>query len=51
MNIDSADAAEYLAKVIALNFPDIGRLTGKAIRITVNCLKSKHSCGYHEMTT
>jgi len=51
MNIDSADTAQYLAKVIALHFPDIGRLTGKAIRITLNCLKSKHSCGYDGMTT
>ena len=51
MNIDSADTAEYLAKVTTLNFPDLGRLTAKGIRITVNSLKSKHSCGYDGMTT
>ena len=47
----SADAAEYLAKATAMNFPIIRRLTAKGIRNTVNCLKSKYSCGYDEMTT
>jgi len=51
MTSDSGDAAEYLAKVTAMNFPDIMRLTTKGIRIALNCLKSKHSCGYDEMTT
>jgi len=51
MNIDSADEAEYLAKVTAMNLPDIGRLTAKGIRITLNSLKSKHACGHDEMTT
>jgi len=48
---DSGDAAEYLSKATAMNFPDIMRLTAKGIRITENCLKSKHLCGYDEMTT
>ena len=47
----STDAAEYLAKVTAMNLPDIMRLTAKGIRIKVNYLKSKHSCGYDGMTT
>jgi len=33
MNIDSADAAEYLAKVTALHFPDIGRLTERELEL------------------
>jgi len=39
LHSDSADAAEYPAKVTAMNFPDIMNLTAKEIRITVNCLK------------
>jgi len=48
---DRGDAAEYLAKATAMNFPDIMRLTAKRIRNTVNCLKSKPSRGYDEMRT
>jgi hypothetical protein len=51
VHTDSTEAAEYLAKGTATNFPDTMRLTAKGIRIKVNCLKSKHSCGYDEMTT
>ena len=49
INIDSGDAAEYLAKATALNFPYIRLLTAKGIRITMNSLKLKHSRGYDEM--
>ena len=44
MHNDGGDAAEYLAKAIFMNFP------AKGIR-TVNCLQSKHSCGFDEMKT
>jgi len=51
MNSDNGDAAEYLAKGTDMNFPFIRSLTAKGIRITVTCIKSKHTCGYDEMTT
>jgi hypothetical protein len=51
LHTDSGDAAEYLAKATAVNFPDIRRLTAKGLRITVNSLSLKHPRGYDEMKT
>jgi hypothetical protein len=51
MHSDSADSAQCLGEATAMNFADIMRLTAKGNRIRVNCLKSKHSCCYDEMTT
>jgi len=51
MHSDSGDAKEYLDKTTAMNFPDIVHLRETGIRITLNCLKSKYSCGYDEIET